>query len=185
MQDPNTAATVPVDIPAGPLGQSILTISSAFDVDILAPDELIAAKSAPAVSAATSAAGALDAALAQSGLSYTAEDGAFVIAAQVGATTGSDREDRVQSRSNADTPQAIETVVVLGQRETGYSSAVQSAGTFGEQSVFDTPFSVTVISQEVLLDQQVRGLNDIVRNDPSVVVQGDSGYFGLNIRGFS
>lgn len=177
-------ASTHVNIPAGPLRQSILTISRAFGVDVLAPDELIAEKSAPAVSGVTSAAEALDAALAESDLGYASEGDAFVIAQQPLPGSRSKVNDQEQSSGNADDSEVIETIIVLQQRETGYSSTTQSAGTFGEQGVFDTPFSVTVIPQELLLDQQVRGLNDIVRNDPSVVVQGDTGYFGLNIRGF-
>lgn len=78
------------------------------------------------------------------------------------------------------------TILVVGEREEGYSSDSQSGGTFGERSIYDTPFSVTVIPQEVLLDQQVRALGDIARNDPSTIVSTPPGFNDtVNIRGYN
>ena len=75
------AALVEVEIPAGPLDRSLLAISSAFNVDILAPDELIADRRAVALSGALSAAEALDRVLQGSGLeARPAEDGAYLVA---------------------------------------------------------------------------------------------------------
>ncbi len=79
-----------------------------------------------------------------------------------------------------------DTILVVGEREEGYTSDAQTAGTFGEQSIYDTPFSVTVIPQEVLLDQQVRALGDIARNDPSTIVSTPPGFNDtINIRGYN
>ncbi len=81
---------------------------------------------------------------------------------------------------------AAEGILVIGKRESGYTSDTQSGATFGEQSIFDTPFSVTTIPQEVLLDQQVRALGDIARNDPSTTVSTPPGFNDtVNLRGFN
>lgn len=80
----------------------------------------------------------------------------------------------------------LETVVVVGEREAGYTSRTQSGGTFGQRGVLDTPFSVTAIPQEVLIDQQVRSLGDIARNDPSTLVSTPPGFNDtVNVRGYN
>jgi len=77
-------------------------------------------------------------------------------------------------------------IVVTGMREQGYTSRSQSGGTFGESDTLDTPFSVTVIPQELLIDQQVRSLGDIVRNDPSTLVSSPPGFNDtINVRGYN
>ncbi|WP_176484588.1 TonB-dependent receptor [Sphingomonas spermidinifaciens] len=77
-------------------------------------------------------------------------------------------------------------ILVVGRRESGYSSQSQSGGTFGEQDILDTPFSVTVIPQELLIDQQVRSLGDVVRNDPSTLVSSPPGFNDtINVRGYN
>jgi iron complex outermembrane recepter protein len=89
-------------------------------------------------------------------------------------------EDRAQRRGTA------AEILVVGKRETGYRSESQSGGTFGEQAILDTPFSVTVIPQELLIDQQVRSLGDIARNDPSTIVSPPPGFNDtLNVRGYN
>ena len=80
---------------------------------------------------------------------------------------------------------SLKDVTVLGEREIGYVAVEQVGATFGERKIVDIPQSVTVITQEVLLDQQVRTLGDIVRNDPSVIVSNLPGFYeNINVRGF-
>lgn len=80
----------------------------------------------------------------------------------------------------------LNEVVVSSQRETGYVAKVQTAATFGSRDLVNIPQSVSVITQEVLLDQQVRALGDLVRNDPSVIVSNPPGFNEtLNIRGYN
>lgn len=80
----------------------------------------------------------------------------------------------------------LDAVVVSTRRETGYVAKEQTAATFGSRSLKDLPQSVSVITQEVLIDQQVRALGDLVRNDPSVIVSNPPGFNEtINIRGFN
>lgn len=77
-------------------------------------------------------------------------------------------------------------IVVTAERERGYTSRKQSGGTFGEADTLDTPYSITVIPQELLIDQQVRSLGDIVRNDPSTFVSSPPGFNDtINVRGYN
>ncbi|MEA1618041.1 TonB-dependent siderophore receptor [Erythrobacter sp. T5W1-R] len=96
------------------------------------------------------------------------------------ANSADDDSDGTRARRTA------EEILVVGKRETGYKSETQSGGTFGEQSILDTPFSVTVITQELLIDQQVRSLGDIARNDPSTIVSTPPGFNDtINVRGYN
>ncbi|OBX17881.1 hypothetical protein A9995_14585 [Erythrobacter sp. QSSC1-22B] len=104
------------------------------------------------------------------------------------AQANSDPDSETAERASAgrDDTGSDKAIVVVGERESGYTSTTQSGGTFGEQSIFDSPFSVTVIPQEVLLDQQVRALGDIARNDPSTIVSTPPGFNDtVNVRGYN
>jgi iron complex outermembrane recepter protein len=94
------------------------------------------------------------------------------------------REAGAEEESKAPT-NASEAILVRGKRESSYASSTQSGGTFGDQRLLDTPFSVTVIPQELLIDQQVRALGDLARNDPSTIVSTPPGFNDtVNIRGY-
>ncbi|MEM0986321.1 MAG: TonB-dependent receptor [Pseudomonadota bacterium] len=114
--DQNAVAQAPLNIPAGPLNRSILAISDAFGVDILAPNELVSGKTASAVSGATSAENALNRALAGSGLTYSPTDGAFVIVLRAAQTQPlSPDAARIPAATN-ETTRFEDTVVVTGSR---------------------------------------------------------------------
>jgi len=104
----------------------------------------------------------------------------------VAQTQGEAQSEAEATEERARERRAAENILVVGERESGYTSTTQSGATFGEQSIFDTPFSVTTIPQEVLLDQQVRALGDIARNDPSTTVSTPPGFNDtVNLRGFN
>ncbi|GGI80669.1 ligand-gated channel [Polymorphobacter multimanifer] len=104
----------------------------------------------------------------------------LIVPAIVGAEARAATDDANLETANA------EEIIVTGVREQGYTSRTQAGGTFGETSVLDTPFSVTVIPQELLIDQQVRSLGDIARNDPSTIVSSPPGFNDtVNVRGYN
>lgn len=110
----------------------------------------------------------------------------FVPAAAVAQSQTDPRDEREAEAERATQQRAAEGILVVGKRESGYRSESQSGGTFGEQSILDTPFSVTVIPQELLIDQQVRSLGDIARNDPSTIVSTPPGFNDtVNVRGYN
>ena len=167
-----------VNIPAGPLSSTLRTLSTQFGENLVAADALVRGERGPAVSGTFTFQQALGAALADTELQVQRQGrGAYVLvraASQATANAGTRRDA------------ALEEIVVLGARESGYVSTTQSGGTFGEQSIFDTPFSVTSIPQEVLIDQQVRALGDIAGNDPSTIVSTPPGFNDtVNIRGYN
>ncbi|MGH8154926.1 MAG: TonB-dependent receptor [Rhodanobacteraceae bacterium] len=56
-----------------------------------------------------------------------------------------------------------------------YDTRHVSLGPLGTQSIQDTPMSVTVLPEALLVNQQVKTVNDALRNLPSVVIQDQQG----------
>ena len=175
-----------VEIPAGPLNQTLLAISAAFNVDILAPDELVAGRRALALSGRLSAAEALDQALQDSGLEARPEDGAYLIAASAEEAEepellprlGVEGEAPAARFRHSDLPEAYEGgQVARGGR----------IGLLGNRDIFDTPFSVTHYTAELIENQQARTVADIIQNDPSarMMTSAQSALETISIRGFN
>ena len=155
------ASVQQVELSAGPLGRSILAISDAFDVDILAPNSLVSGKTAPAVSGAMSADDALMRVLQGSGLKATlAEDGAFVIGLEAA------RAEPPRARyaaADLSGPLAADAIVVVGR---GQAATLR-----------DTPQSVRVFDAEFFADVAAVDISDIVRFAPSASTQyGEVGF---------
>ena len=182
------AALVEVEIPAGPLDRSLLAISSAFNVDILAPDELIADRRAVALSGALSAAEALDRVLQGSGLeARPAEDGAYLVAENGGET----EEEPIQMAPLTVEGEAQSARFWLSDLPEAYEGGQVGSGgrvgLLGNQDVFDTPFSVTSYTSELIESQQAKTLGNVIQNDSSTVLLNSeqSGFSIISIRGFN
>ncbi len=66
---------------------------------------------------------------------------------------------------------SIEEITVTGQTETYAGGQVTRSGhigLLGNQDIFDTPFSMTSYTSELIENQQARAVGDIIRNDSSV-----------------
>lgn len=83
-------------------------------------------------------------------------------------------------------PPVTTTVVVRGQTNGNYLPGSITAGVLGAVPLQQAPLSATVVTREMLTDQQARLLSDVVKNDASV--DDDYvpvGYYGVyEIRGF-
>ncbi len=81
----------------------------------------------------------------------------------------------------------LPTQTVSGEEPYGYRVDSASVGGFSEAPLLDTPASISVINEDMILDQQARLLSDVLKNDASV---GQSyapvGYYeNFEVRGFS
>lgn len=81
----------------------------------------------------------------------------------------------------------LDTVTVTGEKADSYQARHAAVGGFGDAPLLDTPASISVVTEQMLADQQVRLLSEVLRNDASV---GDSyapvGYYeNFVVRGFS
>lgn len=84
-------------------------------------------------------------------------------------------------------PLTLDAVKVSGEQTSAYQVESASVGSFNETPLRDTPASISVFSEQMLKNQQVRLLSEVLRNDASV---GDSyapiGYYeNFVVRGFS
>ncbi len=85
---------------------------------------------------------------------------------------------------------SIEEITVTGQAETYAGGQVTRSGRIGllgNQDVFDTPFSISSYTSELIENQQARTVGDVVRNDASTrLTTAGQGYFeNIIIRGFN
>ncbi len=85
---------------------------------------------------------------------------------------------------------SIEEITVTGQAETYAGGQVTRSGRFGllgNKDIFDTPFSISSYTAELIENQQARTVGDVVRNDASTLST-DSGQGireWIGIRGFN
>ncbi|MGG2396622.1 TonB-dependent siderophore receptor [Pseudomonas sp. SH1-B] len=87
----------------------------------------------------------------------------------------------------AEEPTELDAATVTGERADNYRVKRASVTAYDDAPLRDTPASVTVISEQLLADQQPRLLSEVLKNDASV---GDSyapvGYYeNFVVRGFS
>jgi iron complex outermembrane receptor protein len=84
------------------------------------------------------------------------------------------------------TQRVTTTVVVHGEAKDGYLPEAVSVGTLDGASLKETPLSATVVTRQLISDQQARLLSDIVKNDASIGEDyAPVGYYGdYEIRGF-
>lgn len=172
-----TAATVSIDIPSQPLGQALNELARQADLQLSFPAALVAGKTAPAVAGRLSIEQALGRLLAGNGL--TAEvNGRTVVVKQAPRTT-----------SEADN--ALPSVRVSAQALSSDSalrhlSKATTAGALGSKSVLETPFSMTVVDSEDIVERGAKSISQIFANDASVYTSTASSttdWWGTQIRG--
>lgn len=77
------------------------------------------------------------------------------------------------------TPRRLGTIYVTGERgyatRAEYHTKVVDLGPLGTQSIQDTPMSVTVLPESLLVNQQIKTVNDALRNLPSVTIRDQQG----------
>ncbi len=84
---------------------------------------------------------------------------------------------------------SIEEITVTGQAETYAGGQVTRSGRIGllgNKDIFDTPFSISSYTAELIENQQARTVADVIQNDASAFLNNSGqGYFeGITIRGF-
>lgn len=154
-------------IPAGPLSATLQAIAGIGGTRVQFEEADLKGLQAPAISQQTTAQGAVQAAIAGSGLTMaTNPDGSIRVFVQ-----------------------QLAAVAVTAQRdeaETGFRASSSSTATRGGADLLDVPQSVTVLTAKVFETQQAATVEDALRNVAGVIVRpGAQGASGFNIRGFS
>ncbi|MBD9655872.1 TonB-dependent siderophore receptor [Pseudomonas sp. PDM12] len=81
----------------------------------------------------------------------------------------------------------LDATTIEEQAGDGYRARSAAVGGFGEAELLDTPASVSVVSRQLIDDQQARLLSDVLKNDASVgEAYAPIGYYeNFVVRGFS
>ncbi len=185
-----SASTFNFNIPAQPLPQAIAAFSSATGLQVLYSEPAAFDHAAPALRGVHTARQALTLLLDGSGLiaryttattitlerlSRSSGDGAVILSPiMVEASTGT-------------APAQAELGNVMPEYPGGQVARGGRVGMLGNQEVFDTPFSMTSYTAELMKNRNAQTVSDVVRNDSSVysinAERGDSQNF--SIRGFN
>lgn len=161
-----TAPTVKLAIAAQPLGQALNELARQANLQLLFAPELVAGKTAPAVSGTLSVADSLERLLAGSGLA-AAIDGNSVIIRPAPAATGKVAtlaEITVSARQEATTDTELTK---------SYAAQAVSIGK-GRQSLREIPQSVSVLTRQQLNDQNLLSLDDAMRGVTGITVEASS-----------
>ena len=164
------AALVNISIAAQPLADALNDWSKQTRVQLTVPPNLVAGKSAPAVTGSLSPRQALDRLLAGSGLMASAEGSTIVIRPTPGTSkpmSGDGRLPAVTVTANANDQTAWGPV-------NGYAAKRSATGTKTDTPILETPASVQVVPREVMEDQKAANLKDVYENVSGVQQAGNT-----------
>ncbi|MEM9054754.1 MAG: TonB-dependent receptor [Pseudomonadota bacterium] len=165
--------SVSLIVPAGPLSDTLFALSEQFGVTIVAPNELVSGKTAPAINGALSAEAAIAEALDGSGLSVTAigNNSYTLVEAPV-------RNAPSQPTARPSTPTAepvdderVEEKIIITGSKLGFS-------------LQETTNSVELLTSDRLEQDSVFDLSDAIARTPNASVIGGV-LSGINIRGIN
>ena len=157
----------PFSSPAGPLRDALSAVANTYEINVMASDELVAGKRAPAVRGSMRAEEALRRVLAGSDLEVRrSASGAFVLARKaVQPNTGAGRRARDSVDSNI--PRVLDVVTVTGEKV--------------DRSLKDTVSSVAVLTEATMAQSVILELDEALQRVPNVTIVPDGA--GLSFRG--
>jgi iron complex outermembrane receptor protein len=178
-------ATFPFDIPSKPLPQALNDFGRITGLTVLFTEEKPIEHTAPRLSGRLTAAQALNRLLAGSGYTYRFTDAKTVTLERVLTQPG---EQRLQLAPTTveDRALRIAETQVTAERERAYIVKEATTVTKTDTPIIDTPFSIQVVPQQVLEDQQALDLFDAIKNVSGVQPLRPVGVDrqSLTIRGF-
>ena len=165
-------ATVQYSIAAQPLAQALTDWAAQSRIQLSVPQGSVAGKPAPAVSGRLTPMNALERLLTGTGLVASAEGSGVVI----------------KSAAAPENTLAPIKVTAAAPKESplGYLAKEGTAGALGNKPVLDTPFSVTVVDSNEMLERGAKSIGQIFFNDASVYTPTSSSstdWWGTQIRG--
>lgn len=147
------AAPLPVDLPAQPLSESILQLVRLSGQSIIVDSALIEGKQAAAVKGTMEPLEVLNRLLAGSGLAASAAaDGALVVR----------RADTVLKEVAV-----VGNVPKEGSAEVGYKpESVSRVGPWGTRPIQETPYSISVLSADLIENVQALAVEEVFKYSP-------------------
>lgn len=157
----------PFSSQAGSLKAALGAVAAAYEINIIASDDVVADKRAPAVRGTMGADEALRRVLTGSGLEVRRSgSGAFVVARQ-NVSRDTDDDQPVREPIEDEVPRILDVVTVTGEKV--------------DRSLKDTTSSVAVLTEATLEQSVILDLEEALRRVPSVTIVPDG--FGLSFRG--
>ncbi|MFX4232871.1 TonB-dependent siderophore receptor [Aliarcobacter butzleri] len=161
------------------LKDAIEKISKKANKPYIASGEIFDGKTSNAIKDITGTQNALDEVLKNSGLEAVLEDGAIII-----------KKLPVIGQGTVLEPISVNESYKNGTAENGYlSEDITGVGVWGKRSLQDTPYSMSVIPQELIENVQAKDMNQIFKMNPTTQERGQSSsnvgdIQWPNIRGF-
>jgi len=150
--------TQSISIPSQPLSAALLALAEQTGLEILFDTRLVEGLAAPAVQGNYTPEQALQRLLAGTDLRYRFSNGDTVTLA------GADTQD-------GDGPMQLGPIMVEGWRTTatrGYRPDLISSATKTDSAIVDVPVAVSVVTEDVIADQNARSVREALRNVPGV-----------------
>jgi iron complex outermembrane recepter protein len=180
LAQPAASAAAPAaafELPALPLDEALARLARQTGLQLVAADSLVKGKAGRAVPATTGLQAALDRLLQGSGLRGRVDGSTLVIEpAPVAATADEVTLPMIKATAKASAQDS----------SLSYLSKQSANGALGSKSVLDTPFSVTVVDSEQMLERGAKSIGQIFFNDPSIYTPTSShstDWWGTQIRG--
>lgn len=169
-------ATRSVEIGEQMLGDALIVLSETFGVSVLVDQELVKGVAASPVSGRLTFDQALEAVLSDSGLRprQTAA-GTYLIVRSEESGSAPPLPESGSASGSARVAQIEDEIVVYGSRPGRYRADSAYSATATQQPLLDTPRTVHVVTEQVILDQQAQDLRDVVRNFSGVQATNISG----------
>lgn len=157
------AAPVSLDLPSQPLATSLRQLGETAGLTIAVDDGNIAQRNAPAIKGNLEPLDALQRLLDGSGLTYQQQGSTLIIsprndsAIELGATS-------IQGQGMGEAT----------ENSGSYTTGLTSVGSKTPTSLRQTPQSISIVSQQLMADQQMADINDAMRATPGLSVQNDT-----------
>ena len=153
-----------VDIPAGPLGDVLLEISTLYGVNIIASELVVTGKSSPSIAGSLTAKGAITRALEGSGLEAKPESAGGYVIVPIEASTST------PTAREPEPVRPVEVIVVTGTKQ--------------NRSVQETTSSVDVFDIERMENEALFTLNEVLSRSANTSVVGNN-INDISIRGIN
>ncbi|MCI8209673.1 ligand-gated channel protein [Pseudomonas sp. S25] len=157
------AAPVSLDLPSQPLATSLRQLGETAGLTIAVDDSIVAQRNAPAIKGNLEPLDALQRLLDGSGLTYQQQGSTLVIsrrndaAIELGATS-------IQGQGMGEAT----------ENSGSYTTGLTSVGSKTPTSLRQTPQSISIVSQQLMADQQMTDINDAMRATPGITVQNNT-----------
>ncbi|MDO9403054.1 MAG: TonB-dependent receptor [Polaromonas sp.] len=175
------AAAYDISLPAQPLSQALAALSRQTGVQVLAAGDVVANRTAPAVSGRLTARQALERLIAGGGLQVRSA-GQTLTVERAAAGAGGQTLSTVTVTAGANLPDVLPPAYAGGQLARG-----GRAGVLGNADFMDSPFAITSLTEEFRQNIQAKSIADVLKYTPSVQTpqlglgaQNDA----VNLRGF-